>query len=62
MPAESKKQRRFMGAVLNAKRTGKAISPKVAKAAKSMTMQQAKDFAKTPEKGLPTKKKKGYKK
>lgn len=51
MPAESEKQRRFMGAVLAAKRGGRAISPKVERAARSMTESQARDFAKKPVRG-----------
>lgn len=56
MPAESKKQRRFMGMV-HAVQTGeiKAPSPEVARAAKTMKKSDAKDFAKTKEKGLPMK-------
>lgn len=59
MPAKSKKQRKFMGMV-HAVQKGeiKAPSAKVAKAAKSMSKKSSKDFAKTPEKGLPTKVKK----
>lgn len=50
MPAKSEKQRRFMGMVYAAKKGGKAASPAVAKAAKSMTKKQAKEFA-TKKKG-----------
>ena len=59
MPAESKKERKFMGMV-HATQTGEiaAPSPAVAKAAKSMTKKSAKDFASTKEKGLPLRKKK----
>jgi len=53
MPAVSKKQRRFMALVEH----HPSASPKVAKAAKSMTKKQAHDFASTKEKGLPTRKK-----
>lgn len=49
MPAESKKQKRFMGAELARKREGKATKT-------GMSEQQLKDFASTPEKGLPTRK------
>ena len=46
-----------MGAVLNAKRTGEASTPEVAKAAVSMKTKDVKDFASTKHKGLPEKKK-----
>jgi len=62
MPAVSKKQKRFMGAVYAAKKGKKPISKAVAKAAKSMTKKQAKDFAATKEKGLPMKIKRKKKK
>ena len=55
--AVSKKQQRFMGAVLNAKRTGNASTPEVAKAACGMKTKDVKDFASTKHKGLPEKKK-----
>ena len=45
--AVSKKQQRFMGAVLNAKRTGNASTPEVAKAACGMKTKDVKDFAST---------------
>lgn len=64
MPAKSKKQRRFMAMVEQTKKGKlKGASPNVKKAAKSMTIKQARDFAKTKEKGLPTKvrKRKGAK-
>ena len=54
--AVSKKQQRFMGAVLNAKRTGEASTPEVAKAACGMKTKDVKDFASTKHKGLPEKK------
>ena len=54
--AVSKKQQRFMGAVLHAKRTGEASTPEVAKAAGSMKTKDVKDFASTKHKGLPEKK------
>lgn len=47
-----------MGMVDQAKKTGKAASPAVAKAAKSMTKKQVKEFASTKQKGLPMKVKK----
>ena len=46
-----------MGAVLNAKRTGKASTPEVAKLALTMKTSDVKDFASTKHKGLPEKKK-----
>lgn len=49
MPAESKKQRRFMGAELQRLREGK-------KTVTGMSEGQLKDFAKTKEKGLPLRK------
>ena len=55
--AVSKKQQRFMGAVLNAKRTGDASTPEVAKAACGMKTKDVKKFASTKHKGLPEKKK-----
>lgn len=59
MPAESKKQRRFMGMV-HAVQKGEISSPSpaVTKAAKSMTTKQSGDFARTKERGLPMRKKK----
>ena len=54
--AVSKKQQRFMGAVLNAKRTGDASTPEVAKAACGMKTKDVKKFASTKHKGLPEKK------
>ena len=55
--AVSKKQQRFMGAVLHAKRTGESSTPEVAKAAGNMKTKDVKDFASTKHKGLPEKKK-----
>ena len=60
MPAKSKKQRRFMGMV-HAIQRGASIpnaSAKVKSAAKNMSKESVKEFAKTKEKGLPEKKKK----
>ena len=51
MPAKSKAQQRFMGAELARKRAGK-------KTKTHMTTKQLKEFAGTPRKGLPAKKKK----
>jgi len=55
MPATSKAQQRFMGMV-HATQMGdiKAPSSAVAKAARSMSKQSARDFASTKTKGLPT--------
>lgn len=53
MPAQSKAQQKFMGMVHAAQMGDKAASPEVAKAAKSMSKKSAKDFASTPQKGLP---------
>ena len=52
--ALSKQQQKFMGMVYAVKKGDmESPSPEVAKAAASMTKQQAKDFAKTKHKGLP---------
>ena len=51
--ATSKAQQRLMGMALEAKRTGKAASPEVAKVAKSMTSAQLKEFASVKSKRLP---------
>lgn len=59
MPAKSKKQRKFMGMV-HAVQKGAEIpnaSPAVKKAAKTMTKSASKEFATTPEKGLPFRRK-----
>lgn len=53
MPAESKAQRRFMGAVMAAKEGKIKPKGKLAQAAKSMTKKEVKKFAKTKEAGLP---------
>lgn len=54
MPAESVAQKGFMGAELARKRAGKKTKTK-------MTVDQLRDFAKTPTKGLPQRvKKKSY--
>ena len=50
MPAVSKKQQKFMGAELARQRAGKGTKT-------GMSEKQLKDFAATPRKGLPTKKK-----
>lgn len=47
MPSKSGKQRRFMGAALAEKRSGRAASPKIAKAASSMSERQLRDFARS---------------
>lgn len=59
--AVSKKQQKFMGMVYQCKKTGKCPSEQVSKAAKSMTKNDAKDFASTKHKGLPNKKSKKLK-
>lgn len=46
MPAKSKKQQKFFGAVMGCKKEGKNCSGAVGKAAKSMTKGQVKDFLK----------------
>ncbi len=55
--AKSRAQQRLMGAVLNAKRTGEASTPEVAKLALTMKTSDVKDFASTKHKNLPEKKK-----
>lgn len=45
MPARSRAQQRFFGAVVRCKRTGQCISPKVKAAAKSVSMKEAREFA-----------------
>lgn len=50
MPAKSKAQQKFMGAELARKRAGKSTQT-------GMSSKQLKDFASTPRKGLPAKKK-----
>lgn len=59
MPAQSKKQRRFMGMV-EAKKSGKMkdVSGAVNAAAESMSMPEVQKFSRTKEKGLPVRKKK----
>lgn len=57
MPAVSKAQQQFMGAVLAAKRGDlKNPSKSVRRAAESMTEGDVRDFAKTKHKGLPERK------
>lgn len=53
--AVSKAQQKFMGMVYAAKKGDKPASKEVAKAAKGMSKKDAKDFAKTKHKGLPSK-------
>lgn len=55
MPAKSKAQQKFMGMVYACKKTGNCASKEIEKAAKSISMKDAKDFAKTKRKGLPEK-------
>ena len=65
MPALSKKQQEFFAMILAYKRGQlKHASARIKKAAASLTLQQVKDYAETPRKGLPTrvKHKKGHKK
>ena len=52
--AVSQAQQKFMGMVYAAKKGGKAASPEVAKAAAGMSEKEARKFAKTKHKGLPT--------
>jgi len=56
MPAKSKAQQRFMGMVYSSKKTGKDYGGEVARAAASMSTEDAKDFASTKHDKLPTKK------
>lgn len=58
MPAVSKKQQRFMGAVRAAQKGATPISGKVASVAKEMEPSDVKKFAATKHKGLPNKVKK----
>ena len=44
MPAKTKKQQKFFGAVMSAKKGKKNIKGPAAKAAKSMSKKQIKDF------------------
>lgn len=53
--AVSQQQQKFMGMVYAAKKGKMPASPEVAKAAKGMTKQQAKDYAATKHAGLPKK-------
>ena len=46
MPSKSEKQRRFFGLVNSCKTTGKCPSPKIKKAADSMSKKQIGDFLK----------------
>lgn len=61
MPARSKKQKRFMGIALAIKKgkTPRSYSPEATRAAQTMSEKALKHFAKTKEKGLPKRKKKG---
>lgn len=59
MPAKSKKQQRFMGMVYASQKGElKDAPPAVTRAAKSMSKEDAKDFASTKHEGLPSKVKK----
>ena len=53
MPAESKKQRRFMAMVEH--KPASELSPRMRKVKREMTHQQLHDFAATSEKHLPDK-------
>lgn len=53
MPAKSKAQQRFFGMVLARKRGKRVGGPEVAKVARSISMKDAEEFAKTKHKGLP---------
>jgi hypothetical protein len=55
MPAKSKAQARFMGAVLRCKTEGKCPSKEIREAAQSMTKKEIEDYMKQPE-GIPEKK------
>lgn len=52
MPARSKAQMRFMGAVLRCKKDRKCPSKEIKEAAKSMSLKEIQDFL-TPQTGLP---------
>lgn len=66
MPAESASQRRLMAMALRYKRGDKSVleglskegQEEVKRLAESMTEEELRDFAETPEKGLPEKKEK----
>ena len=55
MPAKSKAQFRFMGAVLNCKTKGDCPSKKIREAADEMTVKEIKDYLKGSPKNLPQK-------
>jgi len=58
MPAKSVKQRRFFGLVYALKKgriSPSEVSEAVRKTAKGISTEEAREFAKTKEKGLPTK-------
>ena len=59
MPAVSKAQQKFMGMVHAAQKGEEPASPEVAKVAKSIGKKDAKDFASTKHKGLPSHVKEG---
>lgn len=48
MPAETERQRRFMGAIRSYKEGRGTGSPEVRKAAKSMSYSQVRDFTRKP--------------
>lgn len=64
MPSQSRSQRRLMGMAYAYKKGEKkltdfppSVRDEIKKIASSMTLKQLRDFAKTPEKKLPVKKK-----
>jgi len=56
MTAKSKSQQRLFGMVHQCQKTGKCASPAVSKTAKSISFDDAGEFASTKHKGLPEKK------
>lgn len=48
MPAQSERQRRFMGAVRSYKEGRGSGSPEVRRAARSMSIEQTRDFTRKP--------------
>jgi hypothetical protein len=48
MPSKTSRQRRFMGMALAAKRGKRPASPRAAKVARSMSVDQLRDFARKP--------------
>jgi len=58
MPSKSKSQQRLFGMVHACQNKGKCASKEIKKIAKSISKEDAKDFAKTKHEGLPNKVKK----